>query len=219
MVPPPSASKKAALFFLTLCSTLGTNCKPIVEISLSLLQQLKFVEVIFLSAVAIKLLQHSIWNKLVWGKSRSLSPTSISWCQYNSLLHVWWSYARRRTFREPFGFANAVLWELGRKKKKEHAALNLVGFSFIWRDIVNFHLSSECPGNKGSGIAPQCLGCCLDCFQHTGMWWCGTIYILNENVSCNYQNFTHKEKLLFSQLSGNRADLIAGSESGLKIVI
>lgn len=28
-----------------------------------------------------------------------------------------------------------------------------------------------------------------------------------------------KEKLFFSQLSGNRADLIAGSESGLKIVI
>lgn len=64
-----SESKKAAAFYLTLFSTLGTICKPAIEIPLSLLQQLKFVEMIFLSTVAMKLFQRSIWNELVWGKS------------------------------------------------------------------------------------------------------------------------------------------------------
>lgn len=45
------------------------------------------------------------------------------------------------------------------------------------------------------------------------------IYIFNENVFCNYLNFSHKEKILFSQLSWNRLDLIAWSENDLKIVI
>lgn len=60
-----SESKKAAAFYLTLFSTLGTICKPAIEIPLSLLQQLKFVEMIFLSTVAMKLFQRSIWNELV----------------------------------------------------------------------------------------------------------------------------------------------------------
>jgi len=65
VVTTPLAAEKAALFYLTLFSTLGASCKPTVEIFLSLLQQLKFVEVMFLSAVAIKLLQQSLWNELV----------------------------------------------------------------------------------------------------------------------------------------------------------
>lgn len=137
---------------------------------------------------------------LVWAKSRSLSPTSLSADVNTTVFRI---SDKEITHGEELSGSLLVLpmpccesWGGGVGGGGEHAALNLVQFSFIWRDIINFLLSSECPGNKGSGIVPRCLGCCLDCFQRTGMWWCRMIYILNENASCNYQNFTQREIVL-----------------------